>query len=215
MVPHVSLDNVSQLHYQALRDHCGIRAVIFDKDNTLTAPYGMQIHPDASAGLQAAKDVFGSENVAIMSNSAGTLDDPEYEDAQKIEEALGIAVIRHHEKKPGGLREVLDHFHVDDPATLCMVGDRLLTDVVFGNLYGMLTVHTLPLCKGSENTQDNTIAKAIRTVENKGLYGDWFGGRYLQKQRPSHKFWPGELDCPLQIIPHAHDISTTVPPPNL
>lgn len=199
MVPHVSLDNVSQLHYQALRDKCGIRAVIFDKDNTLTAPYGDTIHPDASLGLQAAKSVFGSENVAIMSNSAGTLDDPEYEDAQRIEHALGIAVIRHDEKKPGGLPAVLEHFKMEDPCALCMVGDRLLTDVVFGNLYGMLTVHTLPLCKGSENTQDNTVAKVIRSVENKGLYGNWFGGRYMLKNRPTHKFWPGEEECPLRI----------------
>ena len=214
MVPHVSLDNVSQLHYQALRDQCGIRAVIFDKDNTLTAPYGMDIHPDASAGLQAAKDVFGSDNVAIMSNSAGTLDDPDYEDAQKIEASLGIAVIRHNEKKPGGLREVLEHFHVEDPAMLCMVGDRLLTDIVFGNLYGMLTVHTLPLCKGKENNQDNTVAKAVRIVENKGLYGDWFGGRYLMTKRPEHKYWPGEEACPLRIIPQTDVISPTVPPSN-
>jgi phosphatidylglycerophosphatase GEP4 len=199
MVPHVSLDNVSQLHYQALRDRCGIRAVIFDKDNTLTAPYGESIHPDASEGLQAAKSVFGSDNVAIMSNSAGTLDDPEYEDAIRIEQALGIAVIRHDEKKPGGLPEVLEHFKTEDPATLCMVGDRLLTDIVFGNLYGMLTVHTLPLCKGSDNSADNTVSKFIRTVENKGLYGSWFGGRYMLKKRPTHKFWPGEEDCPLRI----------------
>ncbi len=201
MVPHVTLENVSQLQYQALKDKCGIRAIVFDKDNTLTAPYGMTIHPDASEGLQAAKSVFGSENVAIMSNSAGTLDDPGYEDADRIEEALGIAVIRHNEKKPGGLPEVLAHFKVDDPATLCMVGDRLLTDVVFGNLYGMLTVHTLPLCKGSDNSQDNKVAKIIRTVENKGLYGDWFGGRHMLTKRPPHKYWPGEEECPLRIMP--------------
>lgn len=208
MVPHVTLDNVSQLHYQALKDKCGIRAVIFDKDNTLTAPYANTIHPDASAGLQAAKSVFGSENVAIMSNSAGTLDDPDYEDAKRIEEALGIAVIRHNEKKPGGLPEVLEHFKVEDPASLCMVGDRLLTDVVFGNLYGMLTVHTLPLCKGSENSADNTIAKVIRNVENAGLYGNWFGGRYLLQKKLAHKFWPGEDECPLRIVPPSDEDTT-------
>jgi phosphatidylglycerophosphatase GEP4 len=197
LVPHVALNNVSQLSYRTMKESCGIRAVIFDKDNTLTAPYGMIIHPDASQGLESAKLVFGPENVAIMSNSAGTLDDPEYEDALRIEEALGIAVIRHDEKKPGGLQEVLEHFQIDDPAQLCMVGDRLLTDIVFGNLHGMLTVHTLPLCTGSDNSQDNTVAKVIRNAENAGLYGNWFGGRMLLKRRLSHKFWPGEDDCPL------------------
>jgi phosphatidylglycerophosphatase GEP4 len=198
LVPHVSVTNVSQLNYSALKEHCGIRAVVFDKDNTLTAPYGMVIHPDASQGLEDAKSVFGSSNVAIMSNSAGTLDDPDYEDAKSIEEALGIAVIRHNEKKPGGLDEVLGHFQMEDPAELCMVGDRLLTDIVFGNLYGMLTVHTLPLCSGKENNQDNKIASTIRTAENKGLYGNWFGGKYLmEKKKPPHKYWQGEAVCPL------------------
>lgn len=42
----------------------------------------MLIHPDATKGLEDAKSVFGSSNVAIMSNFEGTLDDPQYEDAK-------------------------------------------------------------------------------------------------------------------------------------
>jgi phosphatidylglycerophosphatase GEP4 len=199
MVPHISVANVSELNYTAMKENAGIRAVIFDKDNTLTAPYADEIHPDASKGLEDAKKVFGPENVAIMSNSAGTRDDPDYTDAKRIEETLGIAVIRHDEKKPGGLNEVLAHFHMEDPAELCMVGDRLLTDVVFGNLYSMLTVHTLPLCKGADNEKDNIPAKIIRSIENRSLYGNWFGSRMLLKNKPDHKFWPGENECPLRI----------------
>jgi phosphatidylglycerophosphatase GEP4 len=201
VVPHVSVDNISQVNYAALKEQAGIRAIIFDKDNTLTAPYAMEIHPLAASGLETAKQVFGTDNVAIMSNSAGTLDDHDYHDAQQIETALGIAVIRHDEKKPGGLNEVLSHFRLDDPAALCMVGDRLLTDVVFGNLYGMLTIHTLPLCRGADNQADNTPAKIIRSVENMGLYGNWFGGRMLQRNKPHHKYWPGEVTWPLVTTP--------------
>jgi len=201
LVPHVSVANVSELDYKAMKEYAGIRAVVFDKDNTLTAPYVNTIHPSASKGLEIAKEVFGHENVAIMSNSAGTKDDPNYEDATKIEKALGIAVIRHDEKKPGGLNEVLSHFSMDDPAALCMVGDRLLTDVVFGNLNLMLTVHTLPLCKGEENRGDNTVARIIRSIENKGLYADWFGSRMLlnKDKLPKHKYWLGEKEFPLRI----------------
>jgi phosphatidylglycerophosphatase GEP4 len=205
LVPHVSVDNISQVDYAAMKERAGIRAIVFDKDNTLTAPYAMEIHPLAASGLETAKQVFGVDNVAIMSNSAGTLDDPNYHDAQQIEAALGIAVIRHDEKKPGGLDEVLTHFNMDDPAALCMVGDRLLTDVVFGNLYGMLTIHTLPLCRGADNQADNTPAKIIRSVENNGLYGNWFGGRMLLQNRPDHKYWPGELTCPLSRSPSLSD----------
>jgi phosphatidylglycerophosphatase GEP4 len=206
LVPHVSVANVSELNYKAMKEGAGIRAIVFDKDNTLTAPYGLVVHKDAARGLESAKEIFGSENVAIMSNSAGTKDDPGYEDAKKIEAALGIAVIRHDDKKPGGLDEVLSHFNMDDPAALCMIGDRLLTDVVFGNLYSMLTVHTLPLCKGADNKMDNKPSRLVRYVENKGLYGNWFGSKLLYKQSTSkHKYWPGENDCPLTITIHLDD----------
>ena len=199
VTPHVALDTVSQLNYDLLKEKCGIQAIIFDKDNTLTAPYVNEVHENARAGLEKAVATFGAANVAILSNSAGTRDDPDYKDATTIEQALGIAVIRHDEKKPGGLAEVLNHFKLEDPSTLCMVGDRLLTDVVFGNLHGMLTVHTLPLCTGAENSGDNTIAKLIRSAENTALYGNWFGGRMLRNAKLPHKFWPGEDECPLVV----------------
>jgi len=137
--------------------------------------------------------VFGRKNVAILSNSAGTKDDPGYEDAKKIESDMGISVIRHDEKKPGGLQEVLDHFDtVDDASQLCMVGDRLLTDIVFGNLFGMLTVHVLPLCEGEENKRDNKIASIIRTAENAALYKSWWGGRMVRERTIPHAVWKGD-----------------------
>lgn len=198
--PHVSVSTISEVNYAAMQEKCGIRAVVFDKDNTLTAPYETATHPKASDGLQNALDVFGHSNVAILSNSAGTKDDPDFVDAIKIENDMGIAVIRHKEKKPGGLREMLDHFEdVDDASQVCIVGDRLLTDIVFGNLYGMLTVHCLPLCTGVENSNDNKIACVLRTLENKTLYGNWFGGRIVRGKTIPHKVWPGEDECPLVL----------------
>lgn len=186
--------------YQALRDQCGIKAVIFDKDNTLTAPYENSLHPRARSGLASAIQVFGHDNVAILSNSAGTDDDPNFEDGAQIEKSLGIPVIKHREKKPGGIDEVMQHFpNVEDASQLCMVGDRLLTDVVFGNLHGMLTVHTLPLCSGEENKNDNTVAKVIRMVENKAMYGDWWVGRKIRSYTMEHKVWKGGEECPLVL----------------
>mmetsp|Transcript_41646 Transcript_41646/g.50680 ORF Transcript_41646/g.50680 Transcript_41646/m.50680 type:complete len:234 (+) Transcript_41646:204-905(+) len=198
--PHVQVNTISELNYTALRDRCGIKAIIFDKDNTLTAPYEISTHPLALPGLRSALETFGHTNVAILSNSAGTNDDPDYRDAAAIETHLGVSVIRHAEKKPGGLSEVLKHFEgcgVTAPSELCVVGDRLLTDVVFGNLYGMLTVHTLPLCRGEENRGDNLVAACVRSVENKALYADWFGGRMVRERTLPHKVWPGEAECPL------------------
>lgn len=198
IAPHVHVANISEIDFPKMRDNCGIKAVIFDKDNTLTAPYENRIHPDASVGLQNALKTFGPNNVAILSNSAGTNDDVDFEDAKQIESDLGISVIRHSEKKPGGLQETMNHFkEVEDPSQLCMVGDRLLTDIVFGNLYGMLSVHCLPLCSGDENEKDNKVANKIRKFENFFFYTDWFGSRLIRAKTLPHPKWVGEKECPL------------------
>lgn len=189
---------VPELNFTAIKQYVDV--VVFDKDNTLTGPYENAIHPDAQQGLQSALEIFGKDRVAIVSNSAGTKDDPDYKDAIEIEEALGINVIRHDEKKPGGLDEVLAHFGMEDPAKICMVGDRLLTDIVFGNLYGMLTVHTLPLCQGEDNAKDNTVSAMVRTAENKLLYSSPGRAQRYQNCKLTHKYWPGEETEPLIVV---------------
>mmetsp|Transcript_25460 Transcript_25460/g.36492 ORF Transcript_25460/g.36492 Transcript_25460/m.36492 type:complete len:245 (+) Transcript_25460:39-773(+) len=197
--PHVHVRNVSEVNYTALKEN-GIRVVVFDKDNTLTAPYELVIHPNATAGLQSALHIFGPHNVAILSNSAGTDDDTDLIDAKNIESALGISVIRHSEKKPGGLNEVMAHFNniATDASQICIIGDRLLTDVVFGNLYGMLTIHCDPLCSGPDNARDNAAASIIRSVENKVMYGSWFGARMLRDRTLKHASWKGDTPLILQ-----------------
>jgi phosphatidylglycerophosphatase GEP4 len=165
----------------------------------------------AASGLHDALQVFGREKVAILSNSAGTKDDIDYHDAAAIEASMNVNVIRHDEKKPGGLQEVLKHFELEDPAQLCIVGDRLLTDVVFGNLHGMLTVHTMPLCQGPDNIRDNWTAKMIRPVENGLLYYNWVGGRALARRTLPHKHWPGPDECPLIVKVADDDVESCNP----
>mmetsp|Transcript_11784 Transcript_11784/g.22065 ORF Transcript_11784/g.22065 Transcript_11784/m.22065 type:complete len:254 (-) Transcript_11784:10-771(-) len=206
--PHIHVPTISDVNYQSMKDHCGIKAVIFDKDNTLTAPYATEIHERAANGLKNALEVFGHENVAILSNSAGTKDDKKYQDAIKIENDMGINVIRHDCKKPGGLEEVLKHFEksgVKDATELCMIGDRLLTDIVFGNLYGMLTVHCLPLCSGDENRADNKVASIVRNLENKYMYQSLLG-KYTRKRTMPHAVWGGEEKCPLILQRSSEEI---------
>jgi len=102
IVPHVSVPTISNVDFSSLRHSCGIRAVIFDKDNTLTGPYQFNVHTKAAWGLEEAKRVFGDQNVAVLSNSAGTVgEDLDMKEALQTESALGIPCIRHKEKKPG------------------------------------------------------------------------------------------------------------------
>lgn len=76
--------------------------------------------------------------------------------------------MRHATKKPGAIPEVLDHFKKECGAEttyqdLAIIGDRLLTDVMWGNFAGMFTVHTQILTE----VGDNRMAAIVRRVENR------------------------------------------------
>ena len=50
-----------------------------------------------------------------------------------------------------------------DASECAIIGDRILTDVVFGNLHGMMTIHVEPLTL----VGDNSMAKLSRWAERK------------------------------------------------
>jgi len=61
-----------------------------------------------------------------------------------------VPVLRHRDKKPaGGVQDAERHFGCASHE-LIMVGDRYLTDVVYGNRHGMLTVRVAPLTGAGE-----------------------------------------------------------------
>lgn len=83
-------------------------------------------------------------------------------EAEELEKAFGIPVLRHTEKKPaGGCADMEAHFGCQ-AHELVMIGDRYLTDVVFGNRHGMLTVRVAPLTRKGEPA---TVGLARRVEE--------------------------------------------------
>ena len=187
-LPHVEVQTIGDLNFRKLRA-AGCEGIVFDKDNTLTCakkvsnicnnlhllcrkhpiscallhrrPYVDTLDPSLTEALAEAREAFDGR-VAVLSNSAGTPDDPGYKTADRLERALGMPVLRRPEKKPRGFESVRAHFGSGvDPATLVMVGDRYLTDVTFGNLHGMLCVRTAQLTRQG----DNPVAQAMRALE--------------------------------------------------
>ncbi|OZJ06777.1 hypothetical protein BZG36_00398 [Bifiguratus adelaidae] len=171
----------------------GIKAAVFDKDNCLTAPYGNDIHPPFRETWSKCKDAFGKENVLIISNSAGTDDDKGHVKAQKIEASLGVPVLRHSSKKPAGGEALPMHFKQSTgeeitPSHMVMTGDRLFTDVLFGNLNGMVTVLTREVVS---EKGDNPVAVQIRRIEHKLL--DWLIKRGVKP--PKHPLHVHKNEC--------------------
>ncbi|KAI9264994.1 mitochondrial PGP phosphatase-domain-containing protein [Phascolomyces articulosus] len=178
-MPHIIVNDIRNIHFQQLKNQGQIQAMAFDKDNCLTAPYVPEIYPPFKNAWAECKETFGQENIAIVSNSAGTDDDSNYTEATKLEQSLGVPVLRHSEKKPSGGEALVKHFDHASQQKIAMVGDRILTDILFGNLNGNLTIWTSQIVteKG-----DNKAALFFRRVEH-GLI------RFLQKmnvQPPHH-----------------------------
>ena len=150
-VPRLHVESIAKVPWEKLKRERDIRAIVLDKDNTFTAPYELTVHSSVKAAMDGMIKVFGHDRIAVLSNSAGTRDDKDYVEAKVVEEAIGLKVIIHDEKKPGGGPDaVLDHFRAVKGNELrcdhvAMVGDRLLTDVVYGNLNGMYTILVDPI----------------------------------------------------------------------
>lgn len=95
-MPHLDVPDIRAIDWQALKVHTrgntslplnvqcalhgvcsthptqaiGFKGCIFDKDNTLTAPYVPTVAPHLAAALQACKSAFG-DSIVVYSNSAG------------------------------------------------------------------------------------------------------------------------------------------------
>lgn len=68
-LPHVSVPDIRYIDWGELRRK-GFKGVVFDKDNTITAPYTLTLWGPLSSSIEQCKSVFGPD-IAVFSNSAG------------------------------------------------------------------------------------------------------------------------------------------------
>jgi phosphatidylglycerophosphatase GEP4 len=80
-------------------------------------------------------------------------------EAQKIERALELRVLRHKSKKPSGGASEIEAFFGCSSREVVVVGDRYLTDVAFANLNGMLSVRVQPFDTRGESSAVRTSRK--------------------------------------------------------
>lgn len=122
-----------------------IRALVLDKDNCFAAPQTTSIHPPYVPHFSRLRSSY---RLLIVSNTAGSASDspPHFPEATRLEQITGVPVLRHGGKKPGCHAQVLEFLQrrypeeVLGPENVAVVGDRLMTDVLMGNLMGSWTV---------------------------------------------------------------------------
>nr|CAD1817138.1 unnamed protein product [Ananas comosus var. bracteatus] len=169
-LPHLAAPDIGWVDWAALR-RLGFRGVVFDKDNTLTAPYAPALWPPLVPALRRCRDAFPPGALAVFSNSIGLRQfDPDGSEANLLEEAIGgIHVIRHETKKPAGTAAEIEKYFGCSASHLVMVGDRHFTDILYGNRNGFLTILTEPLCP----SEDPFIVKMVRRLEGY-LVSHWY-----------------------------------------
>lgn len=69
VLPHVSVPDIRYIDWAELQRR-GFKGVVFDKDNTITAPYSLTLWGPLSSSIERCKSVFG-QDIAVFSNSAG------------------------------------------------------------------------------------------------------------------------------------------------
>lgn len=139
--PHLVVPTFNQIQIP-IRD--GIKAVVLDKDNCISYPDSQEVWPEYDARWKALKEYYPGKALLIVSNSAGSGDDPGGREAENLEKATGVTVLKHSTKKPGCWKEILDYFYrnkvISHPSEVAVVGDRLFTDMLMAgmmNSYGV------------------------------------------------------------------------------
>lgn len=167
--PDIKLKHLRDLNLNRLKTENKIKYIVFDKDNTIALHKSNEIpNQEMKEILNNFFDVFGKDNVAILSNTAGSANDKDFSDLILIEKNFGIKVIKHKFKKPSVNFEIFEHFRLnknhcnEDSSSVCCIGDRLFTDVIMGKEIGSFTVLVDPL----DCSTDNIIVRNVRKIEN-------------------------------------------------
>jgi phosphatidylglycerophosphatase GEP4 len=82
---------------------------------------------------------------------------------------LDVTVIKHSEKKPSGGQALAKHLHPTPANQTAFVGDRILTDVLFGNRNGNLTIWTRKVIT-EEGDNKAALVVNIDTISSVLLY---------------------------------------------
>ncbi len=133
---HITDISLSQLQ------ELGIRVLLLDVDNTLTAHNSQQLSPEIAAWLDAVQ--AAGITPLIVSNG-------KYERVRPFAENLGLPFTASAAKPlPFGFLRAVKQAGVTKTGCLA-VGDQIFTDILGANMAGIRSVQVLPLDLGSDN----------------------------------------------------------------
>lgn len=179
--PNVTLTSVHQLSADLLRElevHC----VVFDVDDTLVTHRGNMVDNDTMQHLQHLRQTAGIK-LYIASNSR--------RDLSGIADQLGAKVIRSTLLSRKPLRR---HYRQIMREVACesrhaaMIGDRLTTDILGGNLAGMTTILVVPMRRLQRNIEQSIPGQPDKSANQPRSFlqdvRTW-GSKYFTRRTPT------------------------------
>lgn len=155
--PSLTYQNFNEINFELLKTKHGIKYIVLDKDNCISADkssriYPLYLHNNWKDGLLKH---FVLANILVVSNSMGSSDDPGFAQVCQFQKnyqhdantSSVLPVLEHNHKKPGCQASIIDHFQrttpkdTVKPESIAVIGDRLFTDILMANQMKCLGVY--------------------------------------------------------------------------
>jgi phosphatidylglycerophosphatase GEP4 len=121
-IPNQIVPSIAEIDFITLKNS-GFKAIVFDKDNTLTAPYSSKLFSPFAETMRTASMLF---KCLIVSNSLVNK-----HSCLQVEKSIGLPVFRQIGKKPFGGEELSKYLGCESKEII-IVGDRVITDILYG-----------------------------------------------------------------------------------
>src|SRR3989344_5433569 len=133
----------------------GADLLIFDLDNTLVFSGTSQTSREILDWFLTVKNRY---RCILVSNNKNI-----FKRHKEISSLLGCRVFLSRHKKPFKklFEEIKEEYRLKDGNKAVIVGDRVLTDVLFGHLHGFITILVQPI-----NNKEHILVKIMRRAEN-------------------------------------------------
>ncbi len=167
--PKMYKKNIFEIDYNKLKE-AGIKCLVFDLDNTLGLIDHKKCPRNTKKLLKSLQDDF---LILISSNNTRKRIAPYLED-------LGIGGVAW-SMKPStrGLRKIKRDYNLKKKE-MCMIGDQIVTDILAGNRFKVMTILVDPL--GKKDLKITGInrqleARIVKRYEKKGIFerGKYYG----------------------------------------
>ncbi|WP_425380620.1 YqeG family HAD IIIA-type phosphatase [Spiroplasma endosymbiont of Stenodema calcarata] len=168
--PSIYVQNVNKINLESLKKH-GIKVFICDLDNTLTPLYRGIPNADNINLIQKVK-ALGMTFVLVSNNARKRV--------ERFATKAGIKYYYSNAKKPllKYFRIIARQFNVN-PHEMIMVGDQLITDILFANRAHMESILVVPVTGANESNRflrllENLVYKRLaqKNILHKGFFDE-------------------------------------------